>query len=334
MELNIREAPPPEDIPESLPDFLKKMAVPTAIHIPGKQNHRTRILVTLTHGNEPSGVQAVHQWLQGDRKPEVNIVIILGSIPAALAEPMFYHRQLPGDRDLNRCFSPPYPDAQGRLALAMLKHIHDCQAEALVDMHNTSGASGSFAVTFNHTPRKQALASFFVEHLIVSKICLGALMEQMPELPIITLEAGGAQDPASAVMARRSLQKYVSSDDLFGNPLPIAIFENPLRLELKSPDQSIGHSTRPPPGPDITIHKNIESFNFTPVDENNSLGRIVGEVNRHFRVRQNNQTRPAGDFFQRDGQGRLRPKRKMRLFMATNRPDIAASDCLFYFICE
>ena len=40
---------------------------------------------------------------------------------------------------------------------------------------------------------------------------------------------------------------------------------------------------------------------------------------------------PPGEYFElRDG--KFFPRQRMRLFMATTRPDIAASDCLFYFV--
>ena len=331
--MKIWKSPNKKDIPVSLKDFLNQLAQPTAIHLCGEQSDRTRILVTLSHGNEPSGIQAIHHWLLRDgRTPKVNIIIILGSIRAALAEPMFYHRQLPGTRDLNRCFSPPYDqDEQDQLALAILEHIRQHNPEAVVDMHNTSGTSGPFAVTFNHNPKKEALASLFVEHVIISKIQLGALMEQEPTIPIVTLETGGSQDPASPVMARRSLERYFSVDTLFDNPLPVMLYEDPLRLELKSP-YLISYADQPLPKADITICKNIESFSFNLVDQSNLLGWIKEDVHQLFTIRQNHKIHRAEDFFQRDEQGVLRPKKKMRLFMATNRPDIAASDCIFYFM--
>ncbi|MCY4524824.1 MAG: hypothetical protein OXB84_08800 [Halobacteriovoraceae bacterium] len=101
MELNVWHAPKKEEIPDTPYNFLKKVEKPTAIHIPGKNTNRTRVLVTLTHGNEPSGLQAVHEWLRWGRIPLVNIVVILGSVKAALTDPVFFYRHLPGERDLN-----------------------------------------------------------------------------------------------------------------------------------------------------------------------------------------------------------------------------------------
>ena len=135
-------------------------------------------------------------------------------------------------------------------------------------------------------------------------------------------------------MALRSLEKYFLADDLFSHHLPLAVFEDPLRLELKEPYPTLGYADHPLPEMDITICKNIESFSFTLVDRDNTLGWIKKNVEQYFRIRQNHQSHRVESFFQRDSQGILRPQRKMRLFMATNRADIATSDCLFYFICE
>ena len=333
MGLRVWDSPKREDIADSVTGFLQQLKGPTLIRMRGESAKLCRVLVTLTHGNEPSGAQAIHKWLKAGKRPKTDVLVILPSVKAALTAPLFHHRQLPGARDLNRCFSPPYDDEQGLLTKSILNHIRESNPEAVVDLHNTSGASNPFAVTFNHNPRKEALASLFVEHVIISRIPLGALMEQHSDIPIITLEAGGASDPASTVMAHRSLEKYFLSEDLFGNPLPVMLYENPLRMELLPPCP-IGYADHPLPETAVTINKNIESFSFTPVDEGNPLGWIERDPEHFFLIRQGEQTLPVKNFFQRDGEGILRPKCKMRLFMATQRPDIAASDCLFYFICE
>ena len=97
--LNLIRDPRRENIPERVNEFLQALPGPVAIHLTGRDSSRTRVLVTLSHGNEPSGLEAVHHWLLSGRQPNVNVVIILGAVEAALAEPMFFHRQLPGTRD-------------------------------------------------------------------------------------------------------------------------------------------------------------------------------------------------------------------------------------------
>ena len=128
--LNVWEQPGSEDIAPRINDFLRSLPGPMAIHVAGRDPTRCRVLVTLSHGNEPSGLEAVHRWLLSGRQPAVNIVVIFGAVAAAAAEPLFFHRMLPGERDLNRCFSPPYSEEQGQLAQAILAHIRNQQPEA------------------------------------------------------------------------------------------------------------------------------------------------------------------------------------------------------------
>ena len=100
-------------------DFLTSLHGPTALFLPGQDPERTRVFVTLTHGNEPSGFLALHQWLKEGRTPLTNVVVILGGVRAAQSPPLFQHRYTPGQRDLNRCFAPPYDeDSQGQLGTA------------------------------------------------------------------------------------------------------------------------------------------------------------------------------------------------------------------------
>ena len=86
--------------------FLAWMGGPTCFLLEGDDPTRTRALVTLLHGNEPSGVMALFRWLKSGQQPAVNVVCIVASVAAALEPPLFSHRMLPRARDLNRCFMP------------------------------------------------------------------------------------------------------------------------------------------------------------------------------------------------------------------------------------
>ncbi len=332
MVLTIWHAPAPHEIAPRVNEFLQNLPGPVAIHIPGLDPSRTRVLVTLSHGNEPSGVEAVHGWLLAGRQPAVNVVVILGAVAAARAEPLFFYRQLPGERDLNRCFNPPFKDRQGELAQAMLQHIRESQPEALVDMHNTSGSSSAFAVTVGDTVRQRALAAGFVQRLIVTDLRLGSLMEQDFACPVVTIEAGGSLDEAADVVARAGLDNYFLVDDLFANNTAVEIFRHPLRLELVAHSR-IDYAERFLHDRDITVRADIERFNFAPLGSHDTLGWLDLDGLEHLQIGSDYQPHAVEDFFQvKDGQ--LYPTRPMRLFMATTRADIAASDCLFYFVCD
>jgi hypothetical protein len=70
-------------------------AVRTCLLFTGGDESRTRALVTLLHGNEPSGVRALRRWLLSQQQPAVNLLCIVASVHAALELPEFSHRMLP-----------------------------------------------------------------------------------------------------------------------------------------------------------------------------------------------------------------------------------------------
>ncbi|MDE3270285.1 MAG: succinylglutamate desuccinylase/aspartoacylase family protein [Pseudomonadota bacterium] len=326
---------PSKDVVGDTPvDFLRMLGGAAVIYIDGRDSSRTRVLVTLTHGNEPSGLRAVHRWLAaGDRQPAVNIVVILGAVATALTQPLFFYRHLPGRRDLNRCFRAPYDeDDEGRLALAMLDEIRKHRPEAVVDMHNTSGSSNPFAIVSGDSEKKRRLAGWFVDCLINSDLRLGALMERDAELdvPIVTVEAGGVQDSKTADNAWLGVSNYFSQVDLYQSAPQVYVLHNPLRLELCH-DASIDYSDRCLPDTQVVVRKDIEAFNFVPVRCEDMLGWLNGGGLGNLKVIKGEQTCDAEVFFRLE-EGKFYPRNKMQVFMATTQRNIAVSDCLFYFI--
>ncbi len=330
--LNPIRDPRPEQIPGRVNEFLQALPGPSAIYLTGEDTSRTRVLVTLSHGNEPSGLEAVHHWLQDGRKPTVNVVIILGAVEAALAEPLFFHRQLPGCRDLNRCFNPPYKDRQGQLAQSMLRTIRELEPEAVVDLHNTSGSSDAFSISIGDCPDRRALAARWVDRLIITDLRLGSLMEQDLGCPVITVEAGGSLDEAADVVAHEGIARFFLEDELLRPPEKLTLLRHPLRLELAAHSR-IDYADRPLHDRDIVVRHDIERFNFAPVDHGDMLGWLDSQGLEHLQIGSDYQPHDVDEFF-RVEQGQLYPRQHMRLFMATTRPDIAASDCLFYFVCD
>ena len=100
--------PASAEVANSHHTFLAQLPGPTVIHVDGEDRARTRVIVTLLHANEPSGLKAIHQLLRQGIKPVVNLKLFIVSVGAAKTPPLFTHRMLPGKRDLNRCFRAPY----------------------------------------------------------------------------------------------------------------------------------------------------------------------------------------------------------------------------------
>jgi len=153
------QAPDPIDVAPAFDDFLDQLGGPTWIVQLGIDRSRCRVLSTLLHGNEPSGLRALHAWLRGGESPAVDLLCLVGAVGAARAEPRFSTRMPEGARDLNRCFRAPFDDEPGRLAEAALERIRSRHPECLLDLHNTSGTGPAYGVATRLSPPHRAMAA-------------------------------------------------------------------------------------------------------------------------------------------------------------------------------
>jgi hypothetical protein len=329
--------PGPELCGDNDEQFLRNLGGPSCLLLSGADDTRTRALVTLLHGNEPSGLLAVRRWLLGRERPAVNVVCIIASVHAALAEPLFGHRMLPRARDLNRCFRGPFNDEQGRLAEEILEILQLHRPEAVVDMHNTSGSGPSFAVCTYLDRQHDALASLFTRRLIVSHLNLGALMELSDHRrPTVTIEVGGRLDDDAHALAREGLQRYFTAQHVLVDEMDhdwgLEVLRDPLRLELQE-GVVMTYGDAPQPGYDITLCRDIEHHNFGTVNEHTLLGWVSGDPQALFRA-SDALGRCAVTTLLRVRDGRLYPARPLKLFMITNNASIAEADCLCYAVAD
>ncbi|MFD2229343.1 succinylglutamate desuccinylase/aspartoacylase domain-containing protein [Alkalimarinus sediminis] len=332
--LNIIHDPESASLGATVEAFLNRLSGPAAIFVKGKDRSRTRVICTLLHGNEPSGVQAIHQYLSNGITPAVNALFIIGSVQAALTPPLFSHRTLPGKRDLNRCFKPPFEDEQGETAGAILQLIHSVKPEALIDLHNTSGSGPAFGVSINGDTDHLALTSLFTNDLIVTDLRLGAIMELSErEVPTVTIECGGASDTSAKFVAQEGISRYLAAESIHAEPgldYRVNIFRNPIRLELQ-PGKHAAYSDTPQPNADITLPKNAERLNYGMVPHEEPLAFLGSEGLEVLTAKDHLGSERLNEFFEcREGQ--LFCKHPIKLFMVTTNAEIAASDCLFYFI--
>ncbi|MEQ8954062.1 MAG: succinylglutamate desuccinylase, partial [Gammaproteobacteria bacterium] len=150
--------PAPQQLGETAREFLKLLPGPVHIHISGNNPSRSRVVVTLLHGNEPSGLHGIFDILKMGIKPVVDIHCFIPSVDAAKQEPGFVYRMLPHHEDLNRCFRPPFGDSEEQqLARELLQKLESINPECVIDIHNTSGSSPGFGVTTFIDERHDAL---------------------------------------------------------------------------------------------------------------------------------------------------------------------------------
>lgn len=312
--------------------FLRMLGGPAVIHVRGRDPRRRRVVSTLLHGNEPSGTHAIRRFLAQGIEPAVDLCFVIASVEAALLQPAFSHRMLPGGRDQNRCFRPPFAGLEGARAERLLAHMLSPEPEALVDVHNTSGRGPTYAVSLGIDSAHRVLAACYGPRIIHTQLQLGTLMEASePVCPTVTIECGGAADPQSHERAFRGLCRLAELEDLAGAPAPqLTLLRDPVRIELAE-GASVAFAAAPVAGCDVTLPADIESRNFGILAAGEPVGWL-GErgLDALRAVDPVNGLGVEALFEQRAD--RLVAARALEPLMVTTDPDIARSDCLFYLV--
>ena len=327
--------PNPDAIGPTVTEFLKRLPGQTHIHVTGQDSNRCRAVATLLHGNEPSGLHAIFDVLCQQVVPVVDIHYFIPCVDAARQAPGFIYRMLPHQKDLNRCFKEPFGDTeQDQLAQELLANLERINPECVIDIHNTSGSSPSFGVTTFRDERHDSLVSLFTNHLVVTDLLLGSLMEISESMmPAVTIECGGTEDSKSNLMASEGLLKYITLEDVLSAPhleMSLEIFHNPLRVELQE-NSEIAYGDHCLLQEGVTLLPDIEHFNFGYVEPENCLGFISGNLAANLTVMDINRQERVLDYL-RLSEGELYPTRRLKLFMVTTNPEIARKDCLFYLV--
>jgi len=314
--------------------FLATLTVPTVIDITGKDTTRCRVVTTLLHGNEPSGLIAFHQWLlqlNDLTVPETNIRFIICSVEAAQLLPMLSHRYLNEGLDINRCFGQKYTQDYYLRAQLISNAIEEVSPELVVDLHNTSGSGPAFAVCTEVTNHALSIISLFCKNVIVSGIKLGALMEQDFNCPVVTIECGGSQDQQAHHIAFQGIQQIAQIKETknVANQ-EVNIIHQPLRLKLRS-KVCLSYGLFNSGNSGVILLSSIENTNFNGAGKGQFLGWLdnLGLANLELLDAMNNDV--INDYFiAKDN--KLICKQSMQIFMATSNKEIAQADCLFYMV--
>ncbi|MGQ8363971.1 hypothetical protein [Glaciecola sp. 1036] len=312
--------------------FAKRLGSACYFDLNGHFQGMSFAVTTLLHGNEPSGLFAIYQLLKTDFAPRHKVRFVIASLTAALTEPLFTHRMLPGKKDLNRCFNPSaqghkQTDLQIALADAINDKISQFKPDAIVDIHNTSGSGPAFGVAVEQSAESLSLVSFFCQRIIITDIHLGAIMEQDFGCPIVTIEAGGSQDNDANDTAFMGLKNILLAKSPLKHQSILEVLLHPRRLEVKDA-ASITYSLENNTDFDISMRSDIERHNFGITPAGTHLGWVNKPIEQLLKLDNKDQ---VDAFFSLDG-NKLIAKRALRLFMVTTRADIAVSDCLFYVV--
>jgi len=321
----------PKDLPEHEIDFLRQLAGPTLIAIPGKDPTRTRVVTTLLHGNEPSGLRAMHRWLRSHRKPETNTLFFIACVDTALAEPHFAHRHLPDRRDFNRCFDRESIDPEGILAGEVLAAIVAAEPECLVDIHNNTGHNPAYGVAVRIGEAELGLVDLFADRVVHAPLALGTIVEAtIDTCPSVTIECGRSGDPAADDIALAGLARFLDYADVETRAPERAmrILDEPIRVCVTE-GVSLVFADAADPEARLTISADIDRHNFELLMAGAAIGWVRPGTEWPLDARDPDGKECSRELF------RLRDNVLETSFdfvpiMMTTQPEIAKSDCLFY----
>lgn len=325
----------PAAIGRDIVEFADILERPSRIVLKGRDSSRARAVSTLLHGNEPSGLMALHRLLREGFVPAVDLHCFVVALDAARLEPRFTHRQVPGRRDYNRCFRPPFEqDRQGRVCEAILKELQDLSPEAVVDMHNTSGEGPPFALATRHDRRIERLVALFTHRLVITDLRLGSLMETgTARTPVITVECGGAFEESAHHAAYESLRRYAEAEDVFAEgerDWGLEVLDNPVRVELL-PDASLSFTESGAGEADLMLRPDLEHHNFGLVPERTFIGWLRREGLDILRAFDPQKHDRFEEFYRLEDRA-LYTRVPQKMFMITTNTRIAKSDCLWYAV--
>lgn len=325
--------------------FLLSLIGLTVIDISGENNNEWRVISTLLHGDEPSGLIAIHRWLTSENtlpRPTTNIRIIISSVEAATYQHLFRHRYLPEGVDLNRCFNEKNIRASdgenknlaGYIQRAKLikNAIREVNPKAIIDLHNTSGNGPAFAVSTLISPNVLSLVSYFCDTLILSDISIGALMELNFSCPVVTIECGGSFDDQSHDVAYNGIKKFTQCDVHCALPQDkaVQILYKPLRVTIKT-ERKLSFSEHDEGYSGVTLRKNIEQFNYGGCCDGLLLGWLDDNGLENLEMLNDQGVNVIEKYFKMD-ENKLVCATNLKMFMASNQTGIARSDCLFYVV--
>lgn len=318
--------------------FLRALGGPTLLRVPGRDGGRLRAVSTLLHGNEPSGVRALHRWLSEDPVPAVDVLLFVGAVGTALALPGFAHRFLPGAIDLNRCWLPPRTGERAgeagqerRLAERVLTRLRAESPECLVDLHNNTGHNPAYGVTPRIGAPERHLVGLWADRVVHTPLALGTLVEATcASWPSVTIECGRSGDPAADDVALAGLRRLVDAPDLALDAPPplLEVAVDPVRVSVR-PGVPLDFGDGPGEGPGLVVSREIDRHNWERVPSGTCIGWVEAGCEWPIEaLGAEDADRSLELFALRDG--RLETRKPMIPVMMTTHRENALADCLFY----
>jgi hypothetical protein len=308
-----------------------ELSGPIAIRVRGRDRDRLRVVSGLLHGNEPSGLRAIYEALRRRLVPATDVLFFVGAVEAARHERLLAHRMIPGRRDLNRCFRPPFEGKDGQMAEEALSCMRSRDLEAVVDLHNNTGHNPAYGVGLSARGRRLGVTRHFARRFVASEIELGALHQAFsPRIPAVVIECGRAGDPVADALATSGLAGFLAEDRLASvRPSEFQILTAPVRVVLRR-DLDLRFDDVPNDA-DLTMALDVDRHNFQELPPGARIGWIRRGAALPIVATTESWEDVTAQLFEVHGTELLTRVPVIPIMMTTN-PTVAVSDCLFYAV--
>jgi len=267
--------------------LLRRLGRTTLLRLPGTGEAPPRAVVTLQHGDEPTGLQALLRVLRRRHRFPFDLHVVIGNVEAALEPPGFAHRFLDHQRDMNRLWTLGHADdRQSAAVLALRDHLTGLAPSSIVDLHNTSGSNPFHSLVTRTDVASLDLATRFTTTVVHWDQRVGALMEAFDGvLPTAAIECGLAGRPGSLSFALDGVRRWLGGPD----PSPEAALLDhdllaPMRRVLVDPAVRLRFGGRPDDEVDVTVPVDADHRNGTPTPAGWTLATVGPGTPMPFRV--------------------------------------------------
>ncbi|MFA9444392.1 hypothetical protein [Egicoccus sp. AB-alg6-2] len=260
--------------------FLRALGRPTLIRIPGTGQQAPRAVVTLLHGDESTGLQAMLRVLRARdprRRYPFDLYLVVGNVEAALHGPGFAHRYLDDQEDFNRVWGLHEPTtAQRRAADGILEELRAAGLESLVDVHNNTGDNPFYAIVTRPEAQVVNLATLFTTTLLRWDLQANTLMEALhASCAAIAVECGLPGRPESLAFAVDALRRYLGAPPLEHDRI-VRDFDllGGLRKVTVRPEVRFRFGGSLDGETDLVLAADADVHNFVEVPAGHVLGRV------------------------------------------------------------
>ncbi len=314
-------------------ELLRELGTTTWMRLPGTGDEPARAVVTLLHGDESTGLEALLTVLRRRTRFPFDLHVVLGNVEAALAGTGFAHRYLDGQEDGNRVWDRPLPaDAgpQRRAAQAVLDDLLAAPLAGLIDLHNTTGANPFHALVVDDQPASLDLATRFTTTLLRWDLGVGTILEAVADsTPCAAVECGLPGRHASTAFAVDGLRRFLGPPP-GALPPPDHDLIGDLRRVTVLPEVRIRFGGVPDHEVDLALTPDGDAANLRRVPAGHVIGHVRPGADQPLRVTAADGTDVTGESVAVTAGGAVVTRRPAVPVMVVRTVAAVRKDCLCY----